>query len=116
MNSSNISQINIIKQDARIGMHAKKELSLTRLIDNLIREYGTYAKGSYMIDVDTFPISDKRLLISHFESAEWYEWACESISHTEALFLEHKDHIQKVVDENCYPVFIEDMEEMRSYR
>ena len=116
MNSSNISQINIITQDAKVGAKIKKGYSLNCLIDNLIREHGQYRHGSYSVDATSMPISDKRLLLSHFESAEWYEYACKSHLHTESLFSEHKDHIQKLIDEHCYPVYVEDMEEMRAYK
>lgn len=116
MISSTLHQINIIKQDARVGTVTKKGFSLTNLIHNLIREHGEYHNGSYSVDVDTFPISDKRLLISHFESAEWYEYACESVTKTETIFEESAKHIQSLIDDDCHEVYKEDMEEMRAYK
>jgi hypothetical protein len=115
MNRSTLHQNCIITQDARKAK-MNKGLSLTKLLHNLIREHGTYKHGSYAVDVDTLPISDKRLLISHFESAEWYEYACKSHLHTETLFAEHKKYIQELMDENAHEVYQDAMEEMRAYR
>lgn len=116
MNRTNIHHINIIKQDAKVGIFTKKGFSLENLIQNLIREYGEYKNGTYAVDVNTFSLADKRLLISHFEAEEWYEYACESIVKTESMFDEISKHIQKLIDDDCYTVYIDDMEEMRSYK
>ena len=113
---STLHQINIIKQDAKAGIVTKKGFSLTNLIQNLIREHGEYSNGSYAVDVNTFPVSDKRLLISHFESAEWYEYSCESAAKTEAIFEESAKHIQSLFDDECDEVYKDDMEEMRAYK
>lgn len=116
MISTNLSRINIIKQDAMVGTVTKKGFSLMQLLHNLIREHGEYRDNNFYVDVDDLPICDKRLLISHFESAEWYEWACESHLKTQTLFSEHKQFIQKLIDEECYEVYRECMEEMRAYK
>lgn len=116
MKSSNIYHNCIIKQDARTAKLSNKGLSLTKLLHDLIREHGQYYDNSYSVDVESFPISDKRLLLSHFESAEWYEYACKSHLHTETLFAEHKNHIQELIDQDASEIYREDMEEMRSYR
>ena len=116
MISTNLTQVNLIKQDAMVGTVTKKGFSLMQLIHNLIREHGEYKDGSFDLDVDSLPISDKRLLLSHFESPEWYEHACESITNTETLFDECKDYVQKLIDDECYEVYRECMEEMRAYR
>ncbi len=89
-------------------------MALTNLIHNIIREYGKYDRGNYSVDVNSIDLADKRLVISHFESAEWYEWACESVGHTEELFAEHAPYLQKIVNDECYEVYQEDMEEMRA--
>jgi hypothetical protein len=112
---STIKQECIIVQDARVDK-MRKGISLTKLLHNLIREHGQYKNNSYSVDVEQFPISDKRLLLSHFESAEWYSYACLSHLHTETLFSEHKAYIQELIDADCAEVYIEDMEEMRSYK
>ncbi len=116
MISSTLQQINTIKQDAKVGIFTIKGLSLTNLIHNLIREHGKYKHGSYSVDVESFPISDKRLLISHFESAEWYEYACESATNTDVIFSESAPHIQSLFDDECDEVYRNDMEEMRDYK
>jgi hypothetical protein len=116
MNSATLHQIHIIKQDAKAGTVTKKGLSLLRLVHNLIREHGIYRHGTYYLDVHALPLHDKRLLLSHFESPEWYEYACVSANHTESLFEESADYIQKFVNDECYEVYIDDMEEMRSYK
>jgi hypothetical protein len=116
MISTNLSHVNIIKQDAKVGTMTKKGFSLMQLLHNLIREHGAYKSNNFDLDVDQLPLSDKRLLISHFESAEWYEYACESSLKTYTLFSEHKNHIQKLIDEECYEVYRDVMEEMRAYK
>lgn len=116
MNRSTLHQNDIIKQDARAAKLSNKGLSLTKLLHDLIREHGQYYDNSYSVDVEAFPISDKRLLLSHFESAEWYEYACKSHLHTETLFSEHKAHIQELMDIDASEIYREDMEEMREYR
>lgn len=116
MISTNLTHIDIIKQDAKAGIVTKKGFSLIRLVHNLIREHGEYRRGTYSVDVNTMPIHDKRLLLSHFEAAEWYEYACESHTNTEALFTESAKHIQSLIDHECDEVYRDDMEEMRSYK
>ena len=116
MNSSTINHLYHINQDAKEGIVTKKGFALTRLLHQLIREYGQYDDGSYSVDVDNFTLSDKRLVLSHIESAEWYEYACESIAKTEALFSECSKSMQKLIDDCCHEVYCEDMEEMRNYR
>lgn len=116
MNRSTLHQIDIIKQDAMVGINMKKGFSLTSLLHNLIREYGTYQDNNLSVDVDNFELIDKRLLISHFESAEWYAYACESYEKTQALWDEHRNHIQKLINDDCYEVYKDVMEEMRDYR
>jgi hypothetical protein len=90
--------------------------SLTRLLHNLIREHGQYKDQSYYVDVNSFPLSDKRLLLAYFEGAEWLEYAYESEIKTDALFSDHSKFIQKSIDDDCDELYREDMEEMRSYR
>jgi hypothetical protein len=111
MNRSTLHQINSIKQDRQEGNFTMHGLAFTSLIHSLIREYGKYYDESYTTDVKDFLISDKRLILSHFESAEWYEYACKSVANTEALFDECKDYVQKFLDDECYEVYREDMEE-----
>lgn len=115
MISATINHNCIIKQDAKVGK-MQNGLSLTRLLHNLTREHGQYKHGTYYVDVHSFPLSDKRLLLGHFESAEWLEYAYESEVKTEALFNEFSAHIQKLMDDDCDELYREDMEEMRAYR
>lgn len=115
MNRANIYQNNIMTQDARMAK-VEKGISLTKLLHSLIREHAAYKHGTYALDIDQLPLSDKRLLLSHFESAEWYEWACQSSMHTETLFSESKNYIQQLIDDNCHEVYMEAMEEMRAYK
>lgn len=116
MNGSNVYHFKPVKQqrhDARYNMHG---MAFTRLVHSLIREYGKYENGTYSVDAGSLDISDQKLVISHLESAEWYEWASESSSRTTLLFSEHEKHLQRVIDENAYEVYREDQEEMRSYK
>lgn len=113
MNSATLHQFYLIKQDAQEGKFSMHGIAFTHLLHNLIREYGQYKNDSYHIDADQLSISDKRLILSHFESAEWYAHACESVTNTETLFDEYKDHIQKLLNDECDEVYRDDMEEMR---
>lgn len=116
MNRINIHHTCIIKQDAREGFMSKKSFSLNKLIENLIREHGQYAQYTMRLNVDSLPLSDKRLLISHLESSEWYEYACQSVEKTHAIFEDHSSYIQKLIDENSHAVYVDAMEEMRAYK
>ncbi len=116
MNSSNIYHINPVmqhRQEAIVSMHG---IAFTNLVHNIIREYGKYRDANYSVDVNTIDISDKRLVLSHLESAEWYEWACETPSRTNEMFNEHAAYFQKLVDDESYEVYREDQEEMRAYK
>lgn len=116
MINRNLTHVDIIKQDAMVGTLTKRKFSLTQIIHNLIREHGSYKDGTFDLDVDELPISDKRLLLSHFEAAEWYEYACESELKTNALFSESAKYIQQLIDDECYEVYRDVMEEMRAYK
>lgn len=113
--STTLYQNDIIKQDAKIAK-LQKGLSLTNLLHNLIREYGTYADNSYDVDTRLFTAIDKKLLIANLETAEWFEYACSSESRLNAIYAEHAKAIQELVDDECFEVYQEDMEEMRAYR
>lgn len=116
MINTNIHFIYPDKQHRQDGEYTMQGIALTRLIHNIIREYGKYDSNDYSVDVDAIDLADKRLILSHMESPEWYEWACESSMRTEKLFAEHAAYIQKLVDRESHEVFQEDMEEMRAYR
>jgi hypothetical protein len=116
MKSSTLHQLNTFKQDAQEGIFTMQGLALTHLVQNLIREHGHYHSGSYVVDINDLTINDKRLLLSHFESAEWYAYACESATNTEVLFDEGKKYYQRLLDDESYNVYVEDIEEMRDYR
>lgn len=111
MNKSNIHQLRLVVQDTKEGIYTMKGLSLTRLLHNLIREYGHYSDGSYAINPATFSLSDKKLVLSHVTDSEEYEWACENPTRTEVMFKEYIDHIQHLLDSECDEVYSEDMEE-----
>jgi hypothetical protein len=112
MNRSNIHQLHRIKQDTKEGIFTMTGYAFTKLIHSLIREYGSYHDGSYGVDISTLSLSDKKLLISHIADSEEYEWACATPTRTEAVFLEYFDRLQGLIDDECYSVYCEDMEEM----
>lgn len=116
VNRTTLHHLYHIKQDAQEGKFSMHGIAFTNLLHSLIREYGKYSNNSYKVDVNNFSIFDKRLLISYFESAEWYEHACESATNTETLFDEYKHHIQKLLSDECDEVYRDDMEEIRAYR
>ena len=116
MNSANIYHINSIKQDRHDVKVTMQGIALTNLVHSIIREYGIYNDNSYSVDVRNLDMADKRLVVSHFESAESYEWACETFSRINEVFNEHASYLQRLIDEECDDIYREDMEEVRAYR
>lgn len=112
MNDRNIAQQNhvlqVVKEDSA---KMKQRFAFTKLIRSLISEYGEYYDQSLMVDISDLTISDKRLVLSHIVDCEEYEWACSGISKTEQLFLEHKNAIQGIFDDESHEVYVEAMEE-----
>lgn len=114
MNKSNIHHLHLIKQDiqdTKEGVYTMKGLSLIKLLHSLIREYGKYSDGSYAVNPTNFSLSDKKLILSHLTDSEEYEWACSNPTRAEALFSENLSHIQSLIDEECYAVYCDDMED-----
>lgn len=117
MNRSTLHQVNVHKQQAKEGIYTMQGLALTRLLHNLIREYGHIKNNSYFVDVHHFDLTDKRLILSHVtDGFEEYKEACESETKTIACFLEHQTFIQRLIDDECDDMYRETMEEMRDYR
>lgn len=112
MTESNIHYLFKTKQDAKEGIFTMKGIAFTRLIHSLIREHGHYYDGSYALDLDSLPLHDKKLILSHITDSEEQEWAFCCPVRTEALFAENISHIQSLFDDECYEVYKEDMEEM----
>jgi hypothetical protein len=115
MNKSNIHQLRLVKQasqDAKEGIFTMNGLSRTRFIHSIIHEYAHYDNGSYSLDINILSLSDKRLLISHFASAKEYEFSNKSPTKTEVIFKEYESHMQSAVDDECFTVYKENMEEM----
>jgi hypothetical protein len=112
MKNSTIQQIYSVRQDAKEGIFTMTGLSRTRFIHSIIREYAHYDDGSYSLDINILSLSDKRLLISHFADAEEYEFSNESPTKTEVIFKEYESHMQSAVDDECFTVYKENMEEM----
>lgn len=112
MNSATINQFTSIKQEARKGDLTRKEFSFTKLIHNIVREYGVYVCGSYCVDLDKLSKGDVKLLVSHVISAEDYEDACKSDTYLKEMFLEVRKYLEKLIDLECDQVYRENMEEM----
>lgn len=112
MKKYTIQQLHSTKQDIKEGIFTMKGLALTKLLHNLIREYGTYEDNSYAVDPKIFSLSDMRLILSHILDAEDYAFACENRERLEAVFMEYIDTIQSLLDSECYAVYSEAMEEL----
>lgn len=112
MNKSNIHQLCLVVQDTKEGIYTVKGLSRTRFIHSIIREYAHYYDGSYSLDINILSLSDKRLLISYFSDSEEYEFANESPLKTEVILKEYENYMQSAVDDECFTVYKENMEEM----
>jgi hypothetical protein len=111
MISNNLAQVNNVLQVSKEGTVMTYRISFTKLIHNLIREYGQYAHGSFEINVSDLVQSDKRLVLSHILDSEEYAWACESHIRADQLFNEYLETIQQLFDDECYSVYCDAMEE-----
>ena len=70
MNSSNIYHINSIKQDAKEGKITMQGIALTRLVHQIIRDYGKYDGCDYSVNLADINNTDRKMIISHvFDSA-----------------------------------------------
>jgi hypothetical protein len=116
MNRTTLHQFNIITQDRQEGIVTKNGLSLTRLLHNLIREHGRYFRDNYTVNLSDLSLADKRLILSHILDSEEYEEACTNNIRLNTYFHEYRNHIEKLIDDECEEVYREDMEEMRDYR
>lgn len=112
MKKYTIQQIHLIKQDIKEGIFTMKGLALTKLLHNLIREYGTYEDGSYAVDPRIFSLSDIKLILSHILDSEDYAFACENRERLEVMFMEYIVTVQSLLDSECYAVYRETMEEV----
>jgi hypothetical protein len=112
MKSSTIQHLHLIKQDIKEGIYTMKGLALTKLLHNLIREYGTYEDSSYAVDPKVFSLPDMKLILSHILDSEDYAFACENRERLEAMFMEYIDIVQSLLDNECDAVYHDDMEEM----
>lgn len=117
MNKTNIQHLHSIVQGTKEGIYTMKGINLTKLLHNLIREYGKYCDGSYAIDPLHFLLVDKKLILSYVtDDVEEYEWACETPNRIEVVFNEYLPLIQKLLDSECEEVYAENMEEMGMVR
>jgi len=110
MNGSTIHQETINPQYCQDDMVKLTDSAFISLIHSLIREYGTHTKGGISCWTSSFTLADKRLLLGYYEGAEWLEYAYKSETNTLALWAEHREHVQSIVDDQCYPVYCEFME------
>ncbi len=112
MKKATIQQLYPKKQDTKEGVYTMKGIALTNLLHTLIREYGTYYDGSYSVDPKNFSLSDKRLILSHILTSDTYERSTLNNERLEAMFMNHNNLIQTLLDSECDSVYREDMEEM----
>jgi len=115
MNKMNIQQFYLDKQDTKEGAITMERFSRTKFIRSIIQEHGHYEDGSYCLDVRTLSLADKRIAISHVADSEEHEIACSSVVATEAIFEEHRHYVQSLVNDECFDVYKEAMEEMGAH-
>lgn len=115
MNSANIYQNCIIKQDRQEGRFTMNGFAMQKLIHNIIREYGSYKDNCYTVNLSDISLSDKKLLLSHLIDADEYEEICANSTLAEMMFQEKKDNLWKLIDRECDEVYREDMEERRQW-
>lgn len=111
MIDNNLAQVNNVLQVSKEGTTLMYRIAFTKLIHNLIREYGKYSHGTFDINVSDLVQSDKRLVLSHILDSEEYSWACESNVRADQLFNEYLETIQQLFDDECYSVYCDAMEE-----
>lgn len=111
MSINTIHDLVLTMQDTREGIFTVQGIAFTRLLHNIIREYGTYYDGTINVNIDSLDSSDKKLILSHLLDASEYEYACENIVNLEVVFNEYRNTINSLIDEECYTVYKENMEE-----
>ena len=111
MNSNTIQDNSINPQYCQDDIIMLTDKAFVSLLHNLIREHGHYGRDGITCDVRDFDLTDKRLLLSYYEGQEWLEYAYESETNTQALFDEHKQHVQEMIDNETWAVYCEFMEE-----
>jgi len=116
MNNINIYQLQPVKQASKDGLHTVKGIARTRLIHRIIREYGKYRHGNYAVNINDIDSTDLKLLLGYLLDSEELKQAYQSPTYLEAQVKEHSDHINELINYECYEVYQEDMEEMRSYK
>jgi hypothetical protein len=115
MIGTNIHRINSLMQDRHEGKFTMQGLAFTRLIHNVIREYGTYGDNSYTVYMSDIGTTDRRLLLSHVLDPDEYEETCESVTRIDAAWNEKKKYLQSMIQHECGEVWRDDMEEMRDH-
>lgn len=112
MNSATINHVSSFMQDRQEGRFTMQGLALTNLIHNVIREYGQYDGCDYTVLLSDIDNTDRKLFISHLCSAEDYEVAASSPEFLDELWEENSKHIDKLISNESFYVYKEDMEEM----
>jgi hypothetical protein len=99
------------KQDSREGIFTMQGIALQRLVHNLIREYGVAAYNTFSVDFRDLSLSDKRIFLSYVTDSEEYSDACENETRLVECIAEHEKVMQELLDEECFTVYCEEMEE-----
>lgn len=116
MSTTNIQQLHPLKQAAKDGVFSLKGMARTKLIHNVIREYGKYHDNNYAVNLNDIDPHDKKLLLSYVLDSEELREVIDSPTMLHAYMLEHADYLNDLINYECYEVYQEDMEEAREYK
>ena len=86
--------------------------SFYAFIDGIIIDYGKWTTDNYSLNANSLDPSIQRLFLPYVLESDELEDLEENPSLSNTYFKEHIDFIQKCIDERCFPVFTEAMEEM----
>ncbi len=86
--------------------------SFHALLHDIAMEYGSPQRDEWVVHLNSIDHSDKKLILTHVLDSEEYEWCCQSVTRTEAMFKEHKEYIEKELSDVCDQVYFDYQEEM----
>lgn len=112
MNSITIQQVNSLTQDRQDGNVTMNGRNRTKLLHQIIREYGKYDGVNYSVTLSDIDINDRAEILSYVLDDYEYRWCLISDKRIDHMFDTHSRYIEELIDMECSDVYQEDMEEM----
>jgi hypothetical protein len=82
-----------------------------KFVNSLIEEHKEIDRDGYKIDINSFPLYDKKILLSHLVGPSEYEWANQNESRINCLFQEYHDYLKEIFDTQLSTIYSQDMYE-----